>query len=190
MFTWSVFDFWLAQILLVLAGFGQSHLESQRMSRGWTGFLMMLILVASIIGFWWNPGMPAILGNCLWSLIVLVIFVQRTHGLRGITSLTTFTLAVMRHFDPLNPHQVTMVNWPILESVLPGLLIGIIAKDPLWSALSTAVITSQSSTVLSVLTGHLHFRTARDLSFSVAATMIAWYTSWTTRSILSLWRML
>ncbi len=187
MFVWSVWVLWLAQAVLILSGFGRSHLESQGISSTWLGAFMLSLLPAPIIGFFWYPGWHESLENYWWSFLVMVFFIQRIPHLWERTGIMTLGMAVMRHFGPLNPHRVTMVNWPMWESWVSGILLGFVIKDPVASALSAAVVTTQSSTVLSAISGHLHFSTARNLSFSLAATMIAWNTSWVIKSISSLW---
>ncbi|PSR31753.1 MAG: hypothetical protein C7B43_00575 [Sulfobacillus benefaciens] len=188
MFTWCVFTFWLAAAILILAGFGQSVLEFHGISRCWAGFVMVSVLLFSLMGFLWYPSIREGLGNYLWCCLAIALFVKKSLPLWGQTGITTVALALIRHLAPLNPHRVMMVNWMVWESVAGGLLPGLVTPDPLWSALSAAAVTSQSGTILSVMTGHLHVTTTRDLAFSLAATMIAWSVSWVLNEIANLWR--
>ncbi|PSR27450.1 MAG: hypothetical protein C7B47_07725 [Sulfobacillus thermosulfidooxidans] len=179
MFLLATFTFWIAGSILMMTGFGREVFDRHQLRGARIGLVMLITSVLAIITATFYPFHQANFGNIAWEAFMGSVFL-----LRGRSRLwwETFIIAVMitvvRGFGPINPHHADVVNWAVWESVMTGVFIGSIIHDPFYSALSAGMAAIQSGIILTLLAGHIHFGTTRDMAFVLSSTLIAWHMSW------------
>lgn len=172
-----MFSFWVAAAVLLSSGWGDSILGRYSVSPWWFPAVMLLVAASALTSNLVHP-LAVNLGSVLWSAAVITLWIEYGRAGQWMWLVTfAFLLSIARMIGPLNPTRVQVIAWLPWEAGVVGILAGLTADDPVCAVLVGAGSEIGSGVMLSLYSGHVHWGTVRDLTFSVAVSLVAWHSA-------------